>query len=173
MRHLNPIGIMFALLAAFLPSASGAQDEDTFDRTPVDCVVVSSIDRTDVIDDQTILFYMRGNKIYRNYLPRKCPGLERNDRFSYQVTGGRLCDIDTVTVLEQWGSRLSSGFTCPLGEFHPIPLEEVEELELDSEGNRVNPNAVEVEAVELPDDAAEATGDGDPAVEASDEGSEN
>ena len=63
-----------------------------------------------------------------------------------------MCDIDTVTVLEQWGSRLSNGFTCALGEFHPIPAEEVEELLRDEDGKRVTPNAIEVEKGDLPDD---------------------
>jgi hypothetical protein len=140
------------LIAVALPSFSNAQDEDVFDRTPVDCISVSAIDRTDVIDDRTILFHMRGKKIYRNYLPRRCPGLDRHERFAYEVTSNRLCDIDTVTVLEQWGSRLSRGFTCGLGAFHPIPEEEVEELELDKRGNRANPNAIDVEEAELPED---------------------
>lgn len=158
MRPANSTGMVSALLITVaLPSFSNAQDEDVFDRTPTDCISVSAIDRTDVIDDRTILFYMRGKKIYRNYLPRKCPGLDRHERFAYQVTSNRLCDIDTVTVLEQWGSRLSSGFTCGLGAFHPIPQEEVEELELDRRGNRANPNAIDVEEVELPED--EATGE--------------
>ena len=116
-----------AVYAALLaPSVLIAQDEEPFDRTPVECVTTVSIDRTDIIDDQTIIFFMRGKRIFRNYLPRKCPGLAREDRFSYQTTNSRLCDIDTITVLEQFGSRLQPGFTCALGEFHPIAIKEVE-----------------------------------------------
>ena len=64
-----------------------ADDDATFDRTPRDCVITQSIARTDILDDQTIIFYMRGKNVaYRNYLPKKCPGLKRWDRFSYQVT---------------------------------------------------------------------------------------
>lgn len=164
MAQPNPAGTIAALLAAtLLASAARAQDEGTFDRTPDDCIAVQSIDRTDVIDDNTILFFMRGKKVYRNYLPRKCPGLERNERFSYQVTGNRLCDIDTVTVLEQWGSRLSSGFTCSLGAFHPIPPEEVEELVLLSKQEGRKRDAIDVEEVDLPEDDAEAAGEGEPA----------
>src|SRR5512138_2689542 len=78
-----------------------ADDEGTFNRTPKDCVITQSIARTDILDDQTIIFYMRGKNVaYRNYLPKKCPGLKRWDRFSYTVTAGRLCSIDMITVLE-------------------------------------------------------------------------
>ena len=51
------------------------------------------------------------------------------------------------------GSRLQPGFTCPLGEFHPIAIEEVEELkELQEEGRQRD--AMKVEPAELPEDEA-------------------
>lgn len=136
-----------AWAGALLPAY--AQD-GVLDRTPVECISVSRIDQTEILDDNTILFYMRGDEIYRNHLPRRCPGLERNERFSYRTSTSRLCDIDTVTVLEQWGARLQSGFTCALGMFHPITAEEAEELELiKKEGGRAR-DAIEAEPVELP-----------------------
>jgi Family of unknown function (DUF6491) len=155
MPHIRPaLGLTVLLAVACASSLASAQEEDTFDRTPVDCISVTSIDRTDVIDDQTILFFMRGKKIYRNYLPRKCPGLQRQDRFAYETKSNRLCDIDTVTVLEQWGTRLNAGFTCPLGAFHPISPEEVEELAALAEGGA---STVDVESVELPDEESDET----------------
>ena len=53
---------------------------------------------------------------------------------------------------------MTSGFTCALGEFHPIPIEEVEALkELQEEGRQRD--AIEVEPAELPEDeAAEPNG---------------
>src|SRR5690606_34272198 len=103
---------------------------EAIDRTPQECIQVSRIDRTEVIDDRTVIFHMKGREAYRNYLPRRCPGLDRHERFMYQVTSNRLCDIDTITVLEQFGAGLQRGFTCSLGQFHPITAEEVEELRL-------------------------------------------
>src|SRR5690606_9784305 len=93
-----------------------------------------------------------GKAVYRNYLPQRCPGLAHNDRFSYEVTGGRLCSTDTVTVLEQWAGRLEPGFTCRLGEFHPTSPEEIEELEalLDGRKRRETVEATPVELPELP-----------------------
>lgn len=144
--------VTFAVLAAVAPLSAALAQDDDFDRSPEDCITVNSIDRTDVIDDNTIIFFMRGSRIYRNYLPRRCPGLERHDRFSYRTTGGRLCDIDTITVLEQWGGRLQPGFTCSLGEFHPVTQEEVEDLERLAEEGSGRSNAIESEPAELPDD---------------------
>jgi hypothetical protein len=146
------------LLTLGLPLCLGsgpllAQDDEPFDRTPQDCLVTSSIDRTHVLDDQTILFYMRNDRVFRNYLPRKCPGLARQDRFMYETRGSRLCSIDTITVLEQWGGRLEPGFTCRLGDFHPVSPEEVEDIEL-SEEDRPGRDPIEANPVELPVEAA-------------------
>jgi hypothetical protein len=123
--RLVPTFVAAALLAPLALEADEKADDQPFDRTPVDCIIVSRIDKTDIIDDQTVLFFMRGNKqIYRNYLPRKCPGLEVEDRFGYQVHSSRLCKVDMLTVLP----RIGIPTTCRLGEFQPITREEAEEL---------------------------------------------
>jgi hypothetical protein len=159
-KRLRLPGILLAAAVSSGPVTVAAQEEDTFDRTPVDCLTLSSVDRTRVLDDQTILFYMRNGKIYRNYMPRKCPGLERHDRFMYEAVSNRLCDIDSITVLEQWGGGLQRGFTCPLGPFHPISEDEIEDLEAAIEEQeedaprRRRRDAIEAEPVELPEDAA-------------------
>lgn len=142
------------VLVASVASGQQEQGEDvaTFDRTPQSCITVSRIDRTEVIDDRTVIFHMRGRDAYRNYLPRRCPNLARNNRFMYEVRGSQLCDIDTITVLEQFGTRLDRGFTCQLGEFHPITAEDIEELKRVVEGGG---DGVESQAVELPEGEAE------------------
>jgi len=110
------------------PQAAARADD--LDRTPRDCVIVSNIRQTVTIDDQTILFYMRGGKkeVYRNYLPQACPHLGREGRFAYETRIGRLCNVDLITVLEQFGVALGPGFTCRLGDFYPITYEEAEIL---------------------------------------------
>jgi hypothetical protein len=140
-----------------------ADDEAAFDRTPRSCVQVQSIARTDILDDQTIIFYMRGKNIaYRNYLPKKCPGLKRSDRFGYQVTSGRLCNIDLITVLELSlfpGRSFDPGFTCRLGDFHPLSPADIESLKAEQEGGP-RPDAVREKPAKVPPaehgDSAEA-----------------
>jgi hypothetical protein len=149
-----------------------AQDDGAFDRTPQDCISVSSIDQTDAIDDQNLIFRMRRrDQVFRNHLPRRCPGLERENRIAYQARGGRLCSIDTITVLEQFGVGFRDGFTCRLGEFVPMSPEEVEELELRERG-RETQDAVEARSVELDedDDADGDDADADADHEAADDG---
>jgi hypothetical protein len=134
--------------------AAYAQNEGAFDRTPQDCVVVSSIDETEALDDQNIIFRMRGNRVYRNHLPRRCPGLERENRFMYETRGGRLCSIDTITVLEQFGVSLQRGFTCRLGEFVPLSPDEIEDLDFSGDG-RSSQGVIRAEPVELQPKPAE------------------
>ena len=154
------------LLSASSPRAQG-DDEEEFDRTPHKCLTTSRIRDTDILDDRTIIFYLRGNReVYRTYLPRECPGLARNDRFAYRLPGGQLCSLDTITVLEQFGSQLHETVTCRLGEFIPITREEAEDLELEKQGEGGKRDAISSERAELPD-AAEQTQDAaaaDPAI---------
>lgn len=136
------------VLPVLVPFALGGQEDGAFDRTPRDCIVVSSIDETDALDDQNLVFKMRGDRIFKNHLPRRCPGLERENRIAYQTRGGRLCSIDTITVLEQSGIGFRNGFTCRLGEFVPMSPEEIEEFELREDG-RGTQGAIQTRSVDL------------------------
>lgn len=92
------------------------------------CISVSQLRSTRVVDDKNILFYMRGNTIYQNILPRQCHGLAREDRFSYRVSTGQLCQIDSIRVLYSLGSELREANACSLGYFHEISEEDADFL---------------------------------------------
>jgi hypothetical protein len=127
MPRRDPLLTVLAAAAAMVPLTVHADDKksDDFDRSPVDCIVVKNIDRTDIIDDRTIVFVMRGKKkIYVNNLPSNCPNLESSDRFGYAVTSSRLCKVDLIQALPRVGIPIP----CRIGEFVPISTEEVEEL---------------------------------------------
>jgi len=125
---------------------------DNFDRTPTECITLSNVRETVVIDDSTILFYMRGGAkmTYRNTLPHTCPNLARENRFSYKTTMNRLCNIDLITVLEQWGVGLRDGFTCGLGSFYPLPYEEAELLRKEKDKPNSTRGAIKTKPAELP-----------------------
>jgi hypothetical protein len=119
--------------AASLDQANGASpdraDAATLKQAPERCIPLNRVDRTEVIDDRTLIFHMRNRAMYLNHLDRECPGLKREERFMYSPTSNRLCNIDTVTVLENWGFGLTRGFTCTLGNFHPISEADLAELQ--------------------------------------------
>jgi uncharacterized protein DUF6491 len=161
----------FHLLAGLLPllaaaNALGQDGEDKpFDRTPLDCITVARIDQTDAIDDQNIIFRMRGDRVYRNTLPNKCPGLLRENRIAYQSSTSRLCSVDTITVLEDFGIGFRPGFTCRLGKFVPLSEAEVEDIDLRKKGE-AGQRAIETSSVELErDDAATDSPEGESADE--------
>jgi hypothetical protein len=143
------VGALPLLLASAGAFAQDDGQDKPFDRTPVSCVRVTSIDKTEAIDDQNILFHMRGDTVYRNHLPQRCPRLEQENRIAYQVFGGRLCDSDTITVLEQGVFGLQSGFTCGLGDFVPLSPEEVEDLRKLEADVPTGEDGFETEAVDL------------------------
>lgn len=88
------------------------------------CLRLRTIRRTDALDDYTILFHMRGGKVYKNSLPHRCFGLGFHRSFSYSVSTGVLCGIDIIQVLDQSGM----GAVCGLGDFEEIvKIEEKEE----------------------------------------------
>ena len=124
---------------------------DDFDRTPKDCITISNIRDTAVVDDSTILFYMRGGSkvTYRTSLNMACPNLARENRFAYKVPINRLCSSDLITVLEQSGVGLREGFTCRLGLFYPIPYDEAELLRKEHDHPNSTRGGVKTKPVEV------------------------
>lgn len=87
---------------------------------PKSCVRRSQIRSTDVIDNSTIDFKMRGGKIYRNKLPNKCSGLKFEEAFSYRTSTDNLCNVDIIRVLDQTAGRIDVRNACGLGKFQEI-----------------------------------------------------
>jgi hypothetical protein len=157
----SPVNEAGAAESAAANTAAAAARADDLDRSPHDCLILSDIRQTVVIDDRTILFYMRGGKknVYRNYLPHECPNLAREGRFGYQTPINRLCNVDLITVLEQFGPRLGPGFTCRLGDFYPITYDEAEIIRKEKDNpDGPHGNAVKSKPVEIPPEKKGATG---------------
>jgi hypothetical protein len=87
---------------------------------PKNCVSTQQIRSTKIIDNRTIDFKMAGGKTYRNTLSHSCPGLNRDDAFSYRTSNSQLCNVDIIRVLENYGGRLQEGAGCGLGKFQPV-----------------------------------------------------
>jgi hypothetical protein len=92
------------------------------------CVPLASIDRSVVVDDRTLLFYMRDKTVLQNRLASACPGLSRENKFSYRVAQSQLCALDAITVLEDRGVGLIQTSSCALGPFSPIDAASAEAL---------------------------------------------
>lgn len=119
----------FALaFSVAMPGVAGAEDQKS---DAEHCVSLRRIDRTEIVDDRNILFHMRGDEVYLNRLPHKCPGLRSNDPLMYRSAIGQLCDLDIITILHDSGFGFRSGPSCGLGMFHPISETEAQQLTAD------------------------------------------
>ena len=91
------------------------------------CIQVERIDQTRIVDERSILFFMRDHTVLQNVLPTACAGLRKTDRIAYDVVGGRLCANELVTQLVDVGSY-ARGARCAIGMFVPISDDEVQRL---------------------------------------------
>lgn len=76
------------------------------------CLQTYLIDHTHTVDPKTILFYMRGGKIWQNTLPYPCPGLTYHG-FVDVVRDNQICsNTQSIRVLV-------TNDVCMLGAFTP------------------------------------------------------
>jgi hypothetical protein len=54
--------------------------------------------------------------------------LSQSRPFMYRVSMDQICDLDTITVLEQWSFGFTPTETCMLGEFKLVEDSEIEAL---------------------------------------------
>ena len=120
---------------------------------------MTRVRNTTVVDDDNILFHLRGGDIHLNMLDETCLGLRRSGVFTYTVQSGarhaRLCHTDTITVLDTTGR----GFSCGLGRFHPVTETQAQDLLNPDEATRLERTIV-VEPVELPESDQTPESDG-------------
>lgn len=136
------ISCLLALVLVFSATAASLAQDDAGDQTDnrnddrsaeerdmeaVQCVRIGSIDQIEIVDESTLIFHMRGDEVYRNDLPYQCP-LRRDDTLMYRSSVGQLCNVDIITILNDWGFGFSPGASCGLGMFHPITAEIADEL---------------------------------------------
>ena len=109
------------LVADAAPAADRRIPAATPVGEPVTCVPLAQIRETRVRDDRTIDFIMRGrDRVYRNTLPDRCPGLGFEQRFTYATSQSQLCSVDIITVL--YAAPPMRGASCGLGRFQPVKL---------------------------------------------------
>jgi hypothetical protein len=133
-RQLNYRKLLgIAILAGAASGTASLAQEDAAEAQERDleekhCVRINDIDDIVIVDADTLIFRMRGDTVFRNDLPHRCPGLRRNDTLMYRSSVGSLCSVDMVTVLEDWGFGFAPGASCGLGMFHPITEQIADEM---------------------------------------------
>ncbi len=87
------------------------------DEAPLQqCLSVAMIDHTQILDDQTILFHLRGGQVLRNTLLDRCVGLRLSTRgFTYVARNDEVCgNLQSIRVND-------TGSICELGPFTREP----------------------------------------------------
>jgi hypothetical protein len=106
------------LLAGSLTALGGCSDDPLPSEGSIPtgngvCLQTSLIDRTEVPDDNTILFHMKDGKVWKNTLAFACSGLKFEGSFAYTTETPRVCSSQqTIRVLR-------TGNFCELGQFTP------------------------------------------------------
>ncbi len=106
--------LISGLGVADIPTAQAQLTQIAEDDRRNICIDLARIRRTEVVDDNTILFYLRGGDVYVNELTYRCPGLGFEDGFSYTTSLTKLCsNKEIIRVLDR-------GTACGLGTFTKI-----------------------------------------------------
>ncbi len=122
----NKITLLLPAILLCAPLAPSTAEERLLDAEQ--CVSLTGIDRTRVVDESNILFYMKNGEIYLNRLPYRCAGLRPRETFMYRTSLNQLCNVDIITVLQNIGFGVTPGASCGLGMFRPIDAPTAEEL---------------------------------------------
>ncbi|NJR78629.1 hypothetical protein [Sphingomonas corticis] len=117
--------ILAALLLASVSTPGAARDRNAVPAAtpvgkPLTCVPIRSLRESLVRSDRVIDFRGSRGLFYRVTLPRACPGLGFERRFSYATSLSQLCAQDIITVLYQ--SPVMPGASCGLAPFQPVRL---------------------------------------------------
>ena len=108
--------------------AQDSEEEPVIDENTERCISLRRLRSTDVINDRTIIFRLRGGEIFLNILPRTCPGLGREKRISYSTNVNAICEIDHIAVLHAGAGNMFEGARCRLGVFHRISADDAKAI---------------------------------------------
>lgn len=115
MRSMIALVGAVAAAGALLTSAALADPPQNQPKPKQVCIHTQDVDGMSYPDNRTILFRMRGGpvKVWRNELPRECPGLKFEQGIAWNIWGGEVCSNMQVFYV------LRRGTPCMLGNFVP------------------------------------------------------
>ena len=122
---------LYALLLTLIPASLTAASDDRPAPSPaakpigapVSCIPLHQIRETRIRDDWTIDFVGNGNRVWRNALTSRCPGLRADNAITYETSLSQLCSVDIVYRLQTFAGAPQRGPACSLGQFVPVRLE--------------------------------------------------
>lgn len=133
MRESGQHSSVFVALVALIVAAGATHAPRAQAQAPnvaQACVYRPNIDHTRVLDDRTILFFMRDRAIYQNTLKDQCYSLKSVNRFAYgEASLHRICAGNWISVIQSvTPGAISQNNSCRLGAFVPVDQDVVDEL---------------------------------------------
>jgi hypothetical protein len=117
MTSFKMFGLSLVATLAFASALALAADGEE-----QQCIRLSAIDQTPVIDNKTILVEMKGKGGYKRIdLLNRCSGLKIEGGFGYSTSINRLCKQDRLTVLR-------AGTPCMIDKIVDITEEDADAL---------------------------------------------
>ena len=127
MKKLLMTGLIAGGLALSLnmPDARAQGDGEKADKPLVRCLQVSRIRNSKVVDNQTIILFMRGGPDYKMTLAQRCPGLKLNKTWRHDAKAlAKLCEVDVIEV-----PILTSGSVLDRSNFRPCIIDSIVEYD--------------------------------------------
>lgn len=114
MKSVFAVGLLAVVSGLAVPALA----DDAAPKPKTVCLRSYEIDHTQIADNQTILFYMRGHKVWKNTLVAPCYALKNNTRgFTYAPSNpatDEICsNLFTIRVND-------TGEVCLPGVFTPV-----------------------------------------------------
>lgn len=113
------------LVLGTLPAAVAADQEDSevlakYDRTQTfeNCIRISRIESSRILNRHQILFEMAGGKTYLNE-PDSCPSLSKSLTLVFDATIDELCTT-TIVRLVDTGAGVGERGSCGLAKFQEL-----------------------------------------------------
>ncbi len=120
-RLLAALARLVAVTIASQAAPAAADDDVIESYESRQCIKISAVNSMRVVNDQELLFYTLGRKVYLNTLRPPCIGLASAKWYSFKADSGQLCERDRIKFFH-------GVVSCPLGRFQPISREDAEAL---------------------------------------------
>lgn len=120
MTMLPPLNaITVALLLAVLAAAialPAAAEQPAPPSLAESCINLSQVQRTKILSNEAVLFYLRDGRIKKATLAFGCPSLRFYESFGYEVYSNRLCArADSIITRD--------GTHCPISDIEEVTPE--------------------------------------------------
>ena len=101
-------------------------DESEYARK-IRCLAAARYRRVEIVGNMALVFHGRGEEVWLNVLPRRCPGLRKNMALAIERGSLRICARDRFRGISPGGLDLPTS-TCSLGPFEPMTPEQLDAM---------------------------------------------